>query len=217
MSPTTNPLKQASPADRSVLLTLHVLFPNELLSALDLLDRDLVTRFVPLSESEVPPPGSEQDIKAAQDTNMGQDASTTAEDQNSDTRKTTQDYRHSIYYVRSAQQTTSNSRFRDPMASTTHYEVRTSSWSCSCPAFTFSAFPAKPSDYEGEEADDSGAAEEEEQEWVVGGLSLGQDVPMCKHLLACVLAERGGMFGGYVKTREVSVEELAGWAAGWGD
>jgi hypothetical protein len=32
-----------------------------------------------------------------------------------------------------------------------------------------------------------------------------------------VLAERGGLFGGYVKTREVSVEELAGWAAGWGD
>ena len=27
---------------------------------------------------------------------------------------------------------------------------------------------------------------------MIGGLSLGKDVPICKHLLACVLAERGG-------------------------
>jgi len=72
-------------------------------------------------------------------------------------------------------------------------------------------------DHEGEEDGDAVIAGEEEEDWMVGGLSLGQDVPMCKHLLACVLAERGGMFGGYVKTKEVSVEELAGWAAGWGD
>ena len=131
--------------------------------------------------------------------------------------KRTPDYKDAVYYVRSAQQQTSNSRFRDPVASTSHYEVRTSSWSCSCPAFTFSAFPAKPLDHEGEEDGDAVIAGEEEEDWMVGGLSLGQDVPMCKHLLACVLAERGGMFGGYVKTKEVSVEELAGWAAGWGD
>lgn len=81
----------------------------------------------------------------------------------------------------------------------------------------FSAFPAKPWSHEGEEDGKAVTEEGEGQEWMVGGLSLGQDVPMCKHLLACVLAERGGMFGGYVKTREVSVEELAGWAAGWGD
>ena len=218
--PTTNPLKQASPADRSVLLTLHVLFPNELLLALDLLDRDLVVRFVPLSESQVPPPISEpghKDKEQPQDSNMQQDASTVLKGQISEIDGTNQNHKNAVYYVRSAQQTTSTSRFRDPIASTTHYEVRTSSWSCSCPAFTFSAFPAAKSlDHEREEGD-TVTAEEGEQEWMVGGLSLGQDVPMCKHLLACVLAERGEMFGGYVKTREVSVEELAGWAAGWGD
>ena len=202
-----------------MLLTLHVLFPNELLSALDLLDRDLVVRFVPLSDSEVSPPISnlEQSREAVQDTDMEQDASESTENQNNVIGKTKQDHKNAIYYVRSAQQQTSNSRFRDPVASTSHYEVRTSGWSCSCPAFTFSAFPAKPLSHEGKEDGDAVTAEEEEEDWMVGGLSLGQDVPMCKHLLACVLAERGGMFGGYVKTKEVSVEELAGWAAGWGD
>ncbi|KEQ76644.1 hypothetical protein M436DRAFT_69604 [Aureobasidium namibiae CBS 147.97] len=217
--PTTNPLKQASPADRPVLLTLHVLFPNELLSALDLLDRDLVVRLVPRSDSQVSPPISnpEQSREAAQDTDMEQDTSTTPHDQNMDISKKPPDYKDAVYYVRSAQQQTSNSRFRDPVASTSHYEVRTSSWSCSCPAFAFSAFPAKPLSHEGEDDHHVVIAGEEEEEWTVGGLSLGQDVPMCKHLLACVLAERAGMFGGYVKTKEVSVEELAGWAAGWGD
>jgi hypothetical protein len=211
--PTSNPLKQASPADRSVLLTLHVLFPNELLPALDLLDRELVVRLVASSGPHVPPP----DKEAAQDTNMEQDTSTTLEDQNTDIGNTKHGDGNAVYYVRSAQHITSNSRFRDPVASTSHYEVRTLSWNCSCPAFTFSAFPAQPLDREEEEDGNAVIDEEEGGEWMVGGLSLGQGVPMCKHLLACVLAERGGLFGSYVKTREVSVEELAGWAAGWGD
>jgi hypothetical protein len=214
---TSNPLKQASPADRSILLTLHVLYPNELLSALDLLDRDLITRLIPLSKiplSQVPPPVN----PPAQETTIEQETSTTLEDQNTDIDKKKEGYENAIYYVRSAQQTTSNSRFRDPVASSTHYEVRTSSWSCSCPAFVFSAFPpAKTIENEGDGDGDGQAVIEEGEEWKVGGLSLGEDVPMCKHLLACVLAERGGLFGGYVNTREVSVEELAGWAAGWGD
>jgi hypothetical protein len=209
--PTSNPLKQASPATRSILLTLHVLYPNELLSALDLLDRDLITRLIPLSKA--PPPTN----PPTNDTTIDQEPSTSLEDQSIKTK----DYENAIYYVRSAQQTTSKSRFRDPLASSTHYEVRTSSWSCSCPAFVFSAFPpGKTSLNEGEEDgdwDEDAVMETEDQEWKVGGLSLGEDVPMCKHLLACVLAERGGLFEGYVKTREVSVEELAGWAAGWGD
>lgn len=41
-----SPLRALQGNDRNVFLTLHVLFPNELLPALDLLDRGLVTRFV---------------------------------------------------------------------------------------------------------------------------------------------------------------------------
>lgn len=50
----------------------------------------------------------------------------------------------------------------------------------------------------------------------VGGLTLGDGVPLCKHLLACTLAERAELFAGFVKVEEVSVEEMVGWAAGWG-
>lgn len=39
-----NVLKDASPAIKQLFLTLHCLFPNEFLPALDLLDRQLVTR-----------------------------------------------------------------------------------------------------------------------------------------------------------------------------
>src|SRR5277367_4410738 len=51
----SNPLKSLTATHRSLLVTLHVLFPSLLLQALDLLDRSLVTRVVqvvPASTSE---------------------------------------------------------------------------------------------------------------------------------------------------------------------
>jgi hypothetical protein len=59
--------------------------------------------------------------------------------------------------------------------------------------------------------DDAGTA--------LGGLLRGKgarDLPMCKHLLACVLVERIEALQTYVEERRVSWEEIAGWAAGWG-
>jgi hypothetical protein len=55
-------------------------------------------------------------------------------------------------------------------------------------------------------------------EWSFGGMSLdgieagaGEGVPVCKHLLACLLAERWGTaLGQYVAEREVVKEEMAG-------
>ena len=70
---------------------------------------------------------------------------------------------------------------------------------------------------------DSEASDEENRMagsgWNFGGLSLGEGMPpVCKHLLACVLAEQcGSLFGSCVEERRVSVETAAGWAAGWGD
>lgn len=60
------------------------------------------------------------------------------------------------------------------------------------------------------------SADEEGNEWYFGGYSLGEDIPMCKHLLACVMVERWREFGHDVEEKEVSIEELAGWGAGWG-
>jgi hypothetical protein len=57
---------------------------------------------------------------------------------------------------------------------------------------------------------------ERETEWEFGGLSLdgveGAEggVPVCKHLLACLLGERWGILAGYVKEKVVNREEMAG-------
>ena len=48
-----------------------------------------------------------------------------------------------------------------------------------------------------------------------GLAGAGEDVPCCKHLLACLLAERWQtVLGSYTEEREVSKEELAGVVAG---
>nr|POE93016.1 hypothetical protein CFP56_64123 [Quercus suber] len=44
LSQDPNPLARATSRQRALLLTLHVLFPHDLLPALDLLDRELVAR-----------------------------------------------------------------------------------------------------------------------------------------------------------------------------
>lgn len=64
----------------------------------------------------------------------------------------------------------------------------------------------------------SGNGDGHAHEWW-GGLmrgERGEEVPLCKHLLACVLAERWEVGRGMVGERGVGREEMAGWAAGWG-
>jgi len=157
------------------------------------------------------------------------------------------------YYVRSSQAARksyhSHSHGRDgkdgrdtteaTALSTTFYEVRLDSWSCSCPAFTFAAFPAggdgavyeRSTDawtgledvgdglIDGDDAGEGlGEGTRGEEEWMFGGKECrGDEAPVCKHLLACVLGERcEGVFGHFVTEREVSLEEMCGWRAGWG-
>jgi hypothetical protein len=192
---TTNALKDAPSSIRPLLLTLHVLFPNDFLPALDVLDRRLVTRFRLADDTS---------LEAEQSDGNGEEA----------------DLEGTLYFVRSAQQPSSHSRFTNPLA--THYEVRPLAWNCSCPAFAFAAFPSTNSSiilpqhapttaHEADEATGQG-------EWTFGGLSLGEEgIPVCKHLLACVLVERcAGLFGAGIEERVVSREEFAGWCAGWG-
>jgi hypothetical protein len=197
-----NPLSDASPNTKSALLTLHTLFPNDLLPALDLLDRGLVTRFVLASDSNKPPEQAEHIQTDPPDEIQAERKQTVA------------------YYVRTAQKPSSRSRAAQ---ATTSYEVHLTAWSCSCPAFAFAAFPASlPSDdpvgYTAMELDE--VANEDwfrETEWRFGGLTRGDDLPACKHLLACMIAEKCGGFARLVEEKEVGVEEVAGWTAGWGD
>jgi len=200
------------PTTKSPLLTLHAIFPTLLLPALDLLDRHLITRLVL------------QDGPTEQATS-GNDR---------------HERKKVVYYVKSNAHRDGRSRYsRGGDVGGTSYEVRTEVWSCTCAAFAFSAFnrPGAFPEYEscgdGEEFEGNGALVNEDEEmldvpelgggddgagdWQWGGLMLGdEEVPLCKHLLACVLAEKWGGAGGMVEEREVGREEMAGWAAGWG-
>ena len=69
----------------------------------------------------------------------------------------------------------------------------------------------------GESGESAGTEGEEGVGWRFGGLTRGDWVPACKHLLACVIAEQCGGFGALVEEREVGVDEVAGRAAGWGN
>ncbi|KAF7190301.1 hypothetical protein HII31_08632 [Pseudocercospora fuligena] len=163
----SNPLRDPPQESRNIFVTLYAIFEKELLPALDLLDRNLVTRL-----------------------------------KTSETCK--------LYLVRSAQpQTSRNPQYEH----INYYEVRLNAWSCSCPAFTFSAFPATSDDI----APQPERLATMNEEWAFGGLTLGSDMPVCKHLLACVLVEHCQMFSHFVEEKQIAIEEMAGWAAGWGD
>jgi hypothetical protein len=288
-APSGNVLASVPEGVRKKLLALHVLFPNECLPALDLLDRRLVSRFLirrkPIDGAA--PLGATVAEDAAQATSdlrvvvekdgarLSPDVATEEAQQPRTQRETSAlytvtaagrvgspdavlgsgvrdpvpltdfttqlpqipidqarriegdgrlAYGDTVYYVRSAQQR--SSRHHSSYESVSVYEVRLKSWNCSCPAFAFSAFPSSLSpvathfDLKDRILEDAAAAAEgmEDGGWAFGGTSLGESMPpVCKHLLACVLVERVAMFRGYVEETTVSVEEAAGWAAGWGD
>ncbi|KAF2660880.1 hypothetical protein K491DRAFT_701425 [Lophiostoma macrostomum CBS 122681] len=256
----SNHLISAPEAVKKQLLTLHVLFPNEFLPALDLLDRHLVTRFRirrnPDLEEEPHRPRNSSgashgiELEAAASRESGNGATTeTSKDaahlpqirdaaetgtgapqriQNHSGDAHAKEEADTVYYVRSAQQR--SSRYGSSIDSSASYEVRLRAWNCSCPAFAFSAFPSTHPEPRALEVafDDAlrGIVDavggdmqgEREEAWSFGGAGLGTGMPpVCKHLLACVLVERCPIFSGFVEGRDVSVEEAAGWAAGWGD
>jgi len=204
-SATSNPLASANEETRSLILTLHTLFPNELLPALDLLDRGLVTRFELRSE---PAP----DDAHINDDAMREDLVTSEEllpHRSPPKGKAT-------YYVRSAQQVAANARSRYRVDNPIYYEVHVNAWSCSCPAFAFSAFPAILSNDQPAMIDDE-TDNGTDYGWRFGGVMRGSDAPVCKHLLACTLIAHCEAFASMAEERGISADEMAGWAAGWGD
>jgi len=154
--PARSPVHSLSPPDsdkaRSIFLTLHVLFPHELLPALDLLDRGLVTRLSVGGEKagstssavvELPSgggPAGEHDGLLEEGRHVLNPSDSQAEE-------------WEVYYVQSASSQQPHSRrtattakpsfhhaSHKPSPSSMYYEVRLDSWNCSCPAFSVSAF-----------------------------------------------------------------------------
>ena len=145
-------LAHAPDATRALIVALHVLFPGELLPALDLLDRALVMRFVVADGGEVgvstatstatstvrgggDGSGTRTSVAAA-----GHDADPVppVEPPTATTHPTTSP---PLFYVRSAQPR--RSRFASSVDSRAAYQVRLGAWNCTCPAFAFAAFPAE--------------------------------------------------------------------------
>jgi coproporphyrinogen III oxidase len=118
-----------------------------------------------------------------------------------------------VFIVKSLATTLLTRRPRDANSSTARsYLVDTGAWNCSCASFAFDAFPVTT---------DEGGGNVNQQDCSFGGVSLngiagrGEDVPCCKHLLACLLAERWEtVLGAHVEHKETSKEELAGIIAG---
>jgi hypothetical protein len=203
------------PQVKSVMLTLHCFFPNELLLALDILDRGLVRRFT-------------------RDDHVGQ-ASACSLPEGTDPSNTEQPQEDMFYVIStSAASPTSPSRAPRTRVEQKGYEVRLHAWNCTCPTFTLNAFrdpgPAYSSEFDGEAEEDalaepSPVGDDPTCRYVFGGsLTRGPSrlaPPVCKHLLACLLMVRcPGIFGsggrGQAGPVFLTCEELAAWCAGWG-
>ncbi|KAI4189985.1 MAG: hypothetical protein L6R41_001093 [Letrouitia leprolyta] len=248
---TSNPLTTAPPSIKPLLLTLHVLFPNELLPALDLLDRKLVIRFTLessntsgiASTSTAAVATTAKGGKVGVDNNEDVPASAVVCRRNVDEGGMTNSAKEvprTVYYVRSSQQQHGRSRFSHSATGRTYdafassvdksYEVRLKAWNCSCPAFAFASLGCMGveglslgDDDEvmveegGEESRDGRESEGARKERRFGGLIRGEgEMPVCKHLLACLLAESWEGFGRFVEERVMGRDEMGGWAAGWG-
>ena len=199
---------------KSIFTTLHFLFPHELLPALDLLDRKLVTQLV---------------IKRSAESGLN-DVTSLPVESNTPIVATEQP-QWEIFYVQSASATEStwknNSRYRKVYNPTgMYYEVRLEAWNCTCPAFAYSAFGGVldlghdlASEEVGHDQMES-RTEGDQPEWRFGGIVTrdGTGAPVCKHILAAVLGKAlPGLFGNGVEKKEIAAVEAAGWGGGWGD
>ncbi|KZZ97070.1 Zinc finger, SWIM-type [Ascosphaera apis ARSEF 7405] len=168
---------------KSLLLTLHSLFPNELLLALDILDRRQIGHIVL--------PTDEDDATCARP----------------------------IYMISSG--TPTNKR---QLTRRENYTVCLDSWSCSCPAFIIAvmadsdALSIQRVAREDDETAKCSVRWMQHNQWLFGGImpastNLAQ-LPICKHLLACILADQcHPLFGRHVETLHLSKAEAAArWA-----
>lgn len=210
-----NPLNSANnPAIKSLLLTLHVIFPNELLPALDLLDQRLVSRLIDslckLGDGHHVEGGGHHIAHVTDFSHSG---------------------RRAVYYVKSSQQprsrfSSTSSYASEGPVSGHYYEVRLGAWNCTCPAFAFAAVDFGEDDNESfdlcngnfagvEGRQDPRRTENEGK--VYGGVMLGGgQMPICKHLLACLLVESWQPLEVFLNESIVSKDEMSGWAGGWG-
>lgn len=197
---------------KNLFLTLHFLFPHELLPALDLIDRGLIMQYQSARGNAIEE-GPER--LCAKDITTGHPA-----------------FAQDVYYVQSASagthQSLETARSRKALQyPSPSYQVRLDSWNCSCPAFAYSAFSKPAACQQGTTGIASARTQAPDyadkgrySSTNFGGSMVchGSSTPICKHILAAVLARSAPrLFADGVQIKEISLFEVAGWAAGWGD
>lgn len=149
---------------KPLLLTLHCLFPNDLLPALDILDRKLVQRIVVRGNkvNAVPSAPTQDQTTSPGDQKIPHDGTNTTLNQTTldDTIEDSRDEDLFLFLVTSASSApthpipATSSSLSSTTASTTPttapphttqephkvYEIRLDAWNCTCPTFTLSAF-----------------------------------------------------------------------------
>ncbi|KAL4747182.1 hypothetical protein BDW72DRAFT_183369 [Aspergillus terricola var. indicus] len=248
---------------KTLMLTLHCIFPNEFLLALDILDRGLVRRVCSHACSQ---------RNTSTGSENGEDENEHATETQTQLKDSSQTGKEDFFFVTSA--STISSTPKPPSSASQHpggdhhqaprqrqawqekgYEVRLQAWNCTCPFFTISAFrdmapelssPSSSSDQTvNADGDGNGKATPnrvgyanfsavagadtvdtiaDTDTYSFGGtLPLHQESapPVCKHILACLLAALCpglGVNGGDEEHLFVTLdrEEIAALCAGWG-
>lgn len=178
---------EAQERAKASLLTLHFLFPHELLPALDILDRRLVNGFRYVENPPDSPPVVYyvQSASAVTESNSGRTANSR--------------FRNAW------------------IPSKAHYEVRLDSWNCSCPAFAQSQLKmlrktpiTGSSDAEGSNAAHVlfGGSVTKDNTFVPVCKHI---------LATAVYASASDLFGYGCRYETVSAGHLASWSAGYGD
>lgn len=189
-----------SAASRSLMLTLHVLFPDVVLPALDLLDRGLVDRF------RIVTPGEDSGLAAGcEKTHRADRKLASFGGAKADISPARDSSPHPIFTVRSpAPLSAQQAAVRDTSQPPKVYVVHLTAWSCSCKVFALDKFHGR-ADAARIEPGSSGQA---------AGLNRllydGEDVPCCKHLLACLLAETWGHANERAVTEQVMAAVVSG-------
>ncbi|KAL6879606.1 hypothetical protein HDV57DRAFT_518277 [Trichoderma longibrachiatum] len=195
---------------RRQLLTLHVIFPSLLLPALDLLDRGLVSRLVVGADGEQKAAAATHAIRAeagARSPDEHENA-TSGIISNNGQESDIVTGRICMYAVQSEASTTSRRRKSHAPSKPRTYAVHLNAWNCSCGSFALDAY----SHYDTNNRDRNPFQSSASSSLRLGSLEAAphDDFPCCKHLLACLLAEKWKTSPGHDREKyTITKEELA--------
>ncbi|KIX99132.1 uncharacterized protein Z520_04708 [Fonsecaea multimorphosa CBS 102226] len=218
---------------RPVFLTLHMLFPHELLPALDLLDRGLVTKLV--VKHSISGADDQEAVLKLRTSFPGEDHSV-LEYSEVDTRVRQDNNGWELFYVQSSSamdKQISKPRFHPRGGNTSVaiplYEVHLDSWNCTCAAFSVNMFQCSSlqhsqcsAEFENDvnvspTGNSRGKIKDESEFGGTATIKFAR-VPSCKHLVAAFLAKSAPtLFTDSVKESTISREEAVAWGGGWGE